>query len=108
MVEAREVAVARRAARKELQREEEYLQKRKHRLRVMVVPEGRERLKQNMQYLPSRGPIFNGQDKTAGVKHAMEMFEASAPAKTMYQYDAWITDFFGAFGAASSSKRRRR
>jgi hypothetical protein len=109
VVEAREVADARRAAReKELQEEDEYLHKRNERLRVMVVPEGRERLKHNIQYSPSRGPVFNGQDKTAGVKHAMDMSEVPAPTRSFYQYDAWITDFFGSFGAASSTKHRRK
>jgi hypothetical protein len=62
VVEAREAADARRAAReKELQEEDEYMQKRNERLRVMVVLEGRERLKQNMQYSPYRDPVFNGQ-----------------------------------------------
>jgi hypothetical protein len=55
VVEAREVADARRAAReKELREEDEYLHKRNERLRVMVVREGREHLKQNMQYSPRR------------------------------------------------------
>jgi hypothetical protein len=73
----------------------------------MVVPEGRERLKQNMQYSPSRDPMFNGQDKAAGVKLAMELSEVPAPTRLFYHYDAWITDFFMPFGAASSTKRRR-
>jgi hypothetical protein len=80
VVEAREAADARRAAReKELQEEDDYLHKRNERLRVMVVPEGRERLKQNMQYSPSRDPMFNGQDKAAGVKHDMDLSEVPAP-----------------------------
>jgi hypothetical protein len=67
VVEAREAADARRAAReKELHEEDDYLHKRNERLRVMVVPEGRERLKKNVQYSPSRDPMFNGQDKAAG------------------------------------------
>jgi hypothetical protein len=58
VVEAWDAADARRAAReKKLKEEEEYLQKRNERLRVMmVVPEGRERLKHNMQYSPSGDP----------------------------------------------------
>jgi hypothetical protein len=73
----------------------------------MVVPEGRERLKQNMQYSPSRDPVFNGQDKAAGVKHPMELSEVPTPATNIYQYDAWITNFLGAYRAASSKRRRR-
>jgi hypothetical protein len=108
VVEAWNAADARRTAReKKLKEEGEYLQKRNERLRLMVVPEGRERLKQNMQYSPSRDPMFNGQDKAAGVKHAMELSEVPAPATNIYQYDAWITNFFGAYRAASSKRRRR-
>jgi hypothetical protein len=73
----------------------------------MVVLEGRERLKHKMQYSPSRDPMFNGQDKAAGVKMPW-IFRGAAPARSFYQYDAWITYFFGPFGAASSTKRRRR
>jgi hypothetical protein len=51
--------------------------------------------------------MFNGQDKAAGVKHAMELSEVLAPATSIYKYDAWITDFFGAFHAASRKGRRR-
>jgi hypothetical protein len=91
-----------------LQKEDDYLHKRNERLRVMVVLEGRERLKQNMQCSPSRDPMFNGQDKAAGVKHAMELSEVPAPARSSYQYDAWTADFFGLFGAVSSTKRRRK
>jgi anti-sigma factor RsiW len=109
VVEAREAADARRAAReKELQEEDDDLHKRNERLGVMVVPEGRERLKRNMQYSPSRDPMFNGQDKAAGIKYSMEMSEVPAPARSSCQYDAWITDFFGPFGATSSTKRRRK
>jgi hypothetical protein len=108
VVEAWDAADARRAAReKKLKEEEEYLEKRNERLRVVVVPEGRERLKQNIQYSPSRDPMFNGQDQTAGVKHAMELSEVLAPATNMYQYDAWITDFFGAYRVAFRKRRRR-
>jgi hypothetical protein len=32
--------------------------------------------------------MFNGQDKAAGVKHAMELSEVPAPATNIYQYDA--------------------
>jgi hypothetical protein len=54
-------ADARRAAQeKELQEEGEYMHKIIERLRVMVVPQGRERFKQNMQYSPSRDPMVNG------------------------------------------------
>jgi hypothetical protein len=73
----------------------------------MIVPEGRERLKQNMQYSTTRDPMFNGQDKAAGVKHAMELSKVPAPATNMYQYDAWITNSFGAYRAAYSKRRRR-
>jgi hypothetical protein len=75
VVEAWDAADASPAAReKKLKEEEEYLEKRNERLRVMVVPEGRgECLKQNMRYSPSRDPMFKGQDKAAGVKHAMEL-----------------------------------
>jgi hypothetical protein len=52
--------------------------------------------------------MFNGQDKAAGVKHAMELSEVPAPARSFYQYDEWITDFFGPFGAASFTKSRRK
>jgi hypothetical protein len=46
VVEAWDAADARRAAReKKLKEEEEYLEKGNEQLRVMVVPEGRERLK---------------------------------------------------------------
>jgi hypothetical protein len=38
------------------------MQKKNERLRVMVVPEGRERLKQNMQFSSSRDPTFIGTD----------------------------------------------
>jgi hypothetical protein len=61
----------------------------------MVVHEGRKRLKQNMQYSPSRDPMFNGQDKAAGVKHAMELSEVPSPTTNINQYDVWITDFLG-------------
>jgi hypothetical protein len=63
-----------------MQEEDECLHKRNERLRVMVVPRGRERLKQNIQYSPSRDLMFNGQNKAAGVKHAMDMCEVPAPA----------------------------
>jgi type I site-specific restriction endonuclease len=109
VVEAREAADARRAAReKESQEEDEYLHKRNERLRVMVVSEVRERLKHILQNSPSRDRMFNGQDKAAGVKHAMELSEVPAPPKSFCQYDAWITYLFGPFGAASSTKRRRK
>jgi hypothetical protein len=51
----------------------------------MVVPRRRERLKQSIHYLPNR------QDKAGVVKHTMELSEVSASARTIYQYDAWIT-----------------
>jgi formylmethanofuran dehydrogenase subunit E-like metal-binding protein len=83
VVKARKAADARRAAReKELQQEDEYLHKRKERLRLMVVCEGQERLQQNMQHSPSWDPMFNGQDKAAGVKHAMELSEVPARARS--------------------------
>jgi hypothetical protein len=108
VVEAWDAADARRAAReKKLKEEEEYLEERNERLRVMIVHEGRERLKQNMQYSSSRDPMLNGHDKAAGVKHAMELSEVPAPATNIYQYDAWITDFSEAYHAASSKRRRR-
>jgi hypothetical protein len=57
VVEAREVADARRAAReKELQEEDKYLHKRNERLRVMVVPEGRERLNKICNTRPAGTP----------------------------------------------------
>jgi hypothetical protein len=61
----------------------------------MVVHEGREQLKQNMQYSPSRDPMFNGHDKAAGAMHAMELCHGGAT--NIYQYNAWIADFFGHF-----------
>jgi hypothetical protein len=74
VVEAWDAADARRAAReKKLKEEEKYLEKRNERPRVMVAHEGRERLKRNMQYSPRRDPMFNGQDKAAGVKHGIEL-----------------------------------
>jgi hypothetical protein len=79
---------------KKLKEEDEYLEKGNERLRMMVVSEGREHLKQNMQYSHSRDPMFNGQDKTAGEEHAMDLPEVPAPATNICQYDAWITDFF--------------
>jgi hypothetical protein len=88
VVEAMEVADARRAAReKELQQKDEYLQKRNERLRLHV--------KHNMQYLPSQDPMLNGHDKEEGVKHAMELSEVPAPARSFYQYDARVIDLFG-------------
>jgi hypothetical protein len=108
VVDAWDVADARRVARqKKLKEEEKYLEKRNERLRVMVVPHGRERLNQNMQYSPNRVPIFNGQDKVAFVKHAIKLSEVLALATNIYHYDTLITDFFGAFRAASSKRRRR-
>jgi hypothetical protein len=55
---------------------------------VMVVPEGRERLKHYMQHSPTRDPMFNGTHKAPGVKHAMEVSEMPTRARTIYQYDA--------------------
>jgi hypothetical protein len=96
VVEAWNAADARRTAReKKLKEEGEYLRKSNERLRLVVVPKGRERLKQNMQYSPSRDPMFNGQDKAAGVKHALELSEVPALATNIYQYDAWIAIFWG-------------
>eukprot|EP00873_Tetraselmis_striata_P011626 jgi/Tetstr1/431890/TSEL_021379.t1 len=40
--------------------EEDYLAKRNERLRMLVVPGGRERLAANGNYFPSRDPMFNG------------------------------------------------
>jgi hypothetical protein len=88
VVEAWNAADARRTAREKKLEEGEYLEKRNERLRLMVVPEARERLKQNMQYSPNRDPMFNGQDKAAGVKHAMELSEVPAPTTNICQYDA--------------------
>jgi hypothetical protein len=96
VVEAWNVADARRTAReKKVKEEGEDLQERNERLRLTVVPGGRERLKQSMQYSTSRDPMFNGQDKAAGVKHAMELSEVLVRATNIYQYDTWITNFFG-------------
>jgi hypothetical protein len=55
---------------------------------VMIVPEGRERLKHNMQYSPNRDFMFNGQDKVAGVKYAMELSEMPVPTTNIFQHDA--------------------
>jgi hypothetical protein len=108
VVEAWGATDPRRAAReKKLKEEEGYLEKRNDRLRVIVVHEGRDLIKQNMQYSPSRDPMFNGQDKAVGVKHTVKLSEVPAPATSIYQYDAWFTGFFGAFRAASSKRRRR-
>eukprot|EP00873_Tetraselmis_striata_P007184 jgi/Tetstr1/427448/TSEL_001748.t1 len=43
--------------------DEDYLAKRNERLRMLVVPCGRERLAANGNYSPNRDPMFNGQDK---------------------------------------------
>jgi hypothetical protein len=51
--------------------------------------------------------MFNGQDIAAGVKHAMELSEVPVQATNIYQYDAWITNFLGAYLPASSKRRRR-
>jgi hypothetical protein len=64
-----------------LKQELEYLEKTNKQLRVLIVPEGRERLLQNMSYLPNRDPGFNGQGKAAGVKHAICMSDVLAPKK---------------------------
>jgi hypothetical protein len=64
-VEAWDDADARRAAcEKKLKEEEEYIEKRNERLRVMVVPKGRERLKQHMQYSRLKCPYAPGAFET--------------------------------------------
>ena len=84
VVEASEAGDVGRATReKELQEEGEYMHQKNKPLRGMVVHEGRKRLKQNMQYSPSWDPMFNGQDKAAGVKHAMELSEVPAQARSL-------------------------
>eukprot|EP00873_Tetraselmis_striata_P021218 jgi/Tetstr1/441482/TSEL_003125.t1 len=86
--------------------EHDYLAKRNERLRMLVVPGGRERLATNGNYFPSRDPMFNGQDKAVGVKIAMDLSEVPPPARGVYDYDAWVTDFLGQF--RKPGKRRRR
>eukprot|EP00873_Tetraselmis_striata_P039487 jgi/Tetstr1/459751/TSEL_005104.t1 len=61
--------------------EEDYRAKRNERLRMLVVPGGRERLAANGNYSPSRDPMFNGQDKASGVKYAMDLSEVPTPAR---------------------------
>jgi hypothetical protein len=96
VVEVWDAAGARRMAREKKLKEEKYMEKRNERLWVIIVPEGRESLKQNTQYSPIRNPMFNGQDKATGVKHAMELSEV--PSLTnIFQHDAWITYLSGHF-----------
>eukprot|EP00873_Tetraselmis_striata_P012592 jgi/Tetstr1/432856/TSEL_022205.t1 len=86
--------------------EEDYLAKRNERLRMLVVPGGRERLAAKGNYSPSRDPMFNGQDKAPGIKYVMDLPEVPPPPRGVYDYDAWVTDFLGQF--RKPGKRRRR
>eukprot|EP00873_Tetraselmis_striata_P038136 jgi/Tetstr1/458400/TSEL_044837.t1 len=86
--------------------EEDYIAKRNERLRMLVVPGGHERLAANGNYSPSRDPMFNGQDKAASVTYAMDLSEVPPPARGVYDYDAWVTDFLGQY--KKPGKRRRR
>eukprot|EP00873_Tetraselmis_striata_P024803 jgi/Tetstr1/445067/TSEL_032872.t1 len=86
--------------------EEDYLAKRNKRLRMLVVPGGRERLAANGNYSPSRDPVFHGQDRAAGVKYAVDLSEVPPPARRVYDYDALVTDFLGQ--SRKPGKRRRR
>eukprot|EP00873_Tetraselmis_striata_P014739 jgi/Tetstr1/435003/TSEL_002602.t1 len=75
-------ARAKRAAQQERRAlEQDNLAKRNERLRMLVVPAGRERLATNGNYSYSRDPMFNGQDKAVGVKIAMDMSEPGTMLK---------------------------